>query len=351
MVKVFIPEFEYKKKVLIEVFCHLGENKIAISEKASAFFEKVDDPSKSDWILIPAFTSSLYCDAGKNLFYQSSELAKKLGKQFGVFSNSDLIVDPGVKDVTIFTPGAYASMANQVNLPALLPFDPIEKWMGGIWTPVKEFNLPTLGFCGQATRNPLKAVKDLLKISSLRVGKKFKNSPYLHIPFFLPAYERGKLLNSLEKSPLLNTDFILRNRYKGGAVTSQEKNKVEKDFYENISNNLFTVCLRGFGNYSVRFFQTLAMGRIPLVIETDSGLPFESFLPYGDSVIRIPYQERSSADKIISEYYHSKTREELIEIQKKSREIWEDAFQLNGMLKYLAMEMEEISKKPSIKRN
>lgn len=350
MVKVFIPEFEYKAKVLIEVFCHMGENKIGISEQASEWFEKVEDPSKSDWILIPAFTSSLACEAGKTLFQKSSELAKKFGKQFGVFSNSDLIVDPGVKDVTIFTPGAYASMKNQVNLPALLPFDPIMKLNQGNWSPAKEYFVPTIGFCGQATRNPLKAAKDLLKISSLRVKKKFKNSPYLHIPFFLPAFERGKLLHSLEKSPLLKTDFILRSRYKGGAVSSVEKNRVEKDFYENISNNLFTVCLRGFGNYSVRFFQTLAIGRIPIVIDTDSGLPFESFISYGDSVIRIPFGQRNSADKILTEYFNSKSKEELIDIQKKCRAIWEDAFQLQGMLRYLAMEMEEISKKTVINK-
>ncbi len=317
MVKVFIPEFEYKAKVLIEIFCHLGDNKIGISHQASGWFEKVDDPSKSDWILIPAFTSSLSCDSGKALFQKSSDLAKKFGKQFGVFSNSDLIVDPGVRDVIIFTPGAYASMKNQVTLPALLPFDPIVKWNQGKWTPATEYEVPTIGFCGQATRNPLKAAKDLIKITSLRVRKSFKNSPYLHIPLFLPAFERGKLLQSLEKSSLIRTDFILRSRYKGGAVTAEEKNSVEKDFYENISNNLFTVCLRGFGNYSVRFFQTLAMGRIPLVIDTDSRLPFESFISYGDSVIRLPYEKRNSADKILTEYLNSKTRR-ILKVKSKS---------------------------------
>ncbi len=328
----------------------MGENKIGISEQASHWFEKVEDLSKSDWILIPAFTSSLTCEAGKSLFLKSQELAKKFGKQFGVFSNSDLIVDPGVKEVTIFTPGAYASMKNQVNLPALLPYDPILKWNQGNWSPANEYSVPTIGFCGQATRNPLKAVKDLLKITSLMLKKNFRNSPYLHIPLFLPAFERGKLLNSLEKSPLLKTDFILRSRYKGGAVTANEKISVERDFYENISNNLFTVCLRGFGNYSVRFFQTLAMGRIPVVIDTDSALPFESLISYGDSVIRIPFGKRNSAGKIVTEYMQSKSKKELIEIQKKCRIIWEDAFQVDGMLRYLAGEMGNISIKSHQKK-
>jgi hypothetical protein len=56
--------------------------------------------------------------------------------------------------------------------------------------------------------------------------------------------------------------------------------KMESEFFQNIYENLLTVCIRGFGNYSVRFFQTLAMGRIPVFIESDSVLPFESQIEY-----------------------------------------------------------------------
>jgi hypothetical protein len=46
----------------------------------------------------------------------------------------------------------------------------------------------------------------------------------------------------------------------------------------------------------------------------------------------------------------SKSKKELIEIQKKCRIIWEDAFQVDGMLRYLAGEMGNISIKSHQKK-
>ncbi|WP_296703177.1 exostosin family protein, partial [Algoriphagus sp.] len=307
VLNLFVPNSTVLNQPMFEIFELREDGEIGIAAIAEPFFRLCDNPELADWIIIPLFSSSLTSENGLRFIRETFQLSQKLRKPLGIFSNSDIIVDPKVNPITIFTPGAYASMKNQVELPALLPYDPVEKWKNSTWESIEYSGFIKIGFCGQATRNPLKFLKDLYTIENLRFKKKKRKSPFLYIPRFLPAFERGRLLRSLENSKILQTDFLLRSHYKAGAITKEEKDKVEKEFYSNIDSNLFTLCLRGMGNYSVRFYQTLAMGRIPVLIDTDSKLPFENRIPYEELIVRIPFQDRFNTEAYLLKFLKGKS--------------------------------------------
>jgi hypothetical protein len=185
-------------------------------------------------------------------------------------------------------------------------------------------------------------LKDALKVSKLREEFKRGNSPYLIVPNFLPAWERARILRKLKASDI-KTNFILRSRYKAGANSPEEKELVEEEFYQNIHDTLFTVCVRGMGNYSVRFYQTLAMGRIPILIDTDSVLPFSSEIPYDQFILRVPFSDRFKLDQKVKSFIKSKTDDELIRIQKMARECWLKHFQTEGMILDLAAHMRKLT--------
>jgi hypothetical protein len=84
----------------------------------------------------------------------------------------------------------------------------------------------------------------------------------------LVSQHRVRTLQTLYSAPNIETSFILRNQFMGGA-TEQAK----QEFYINMMQNHFTVCNRGAGNFSIRFYQTLAAGRIPVLLDTDILLP------------------------------------------------------------------------------
>lgn len=347
--KIFIPEFAFGNATLIEIFVNNENGQVEISDLGASFFELVEDPKLADWILIPAFITSLQNESGKAYIQNSRDLALSLNKPLGVFSNSDLIINPGVEEVYIFTPGAYESIPNLVDLPATLPHDPLQKWFGGGWRPIGVNQKPSVGFCGQATRNPLKALKDFFKIELIKTKAKFGKSRFLKVPRFLPAWERGLLLHHLKKSTKLETNFLLRSQYKGGATTPEQNDLVEREFYLNIYENLFTICMRGFGNYSVRFFQTLSLGRIPVLIDTDSSIPFSKFISKEKFFVRVPYDDRKKTDDYLVRFLSEKSEIELIEFQKGCREVWEKYYQKEGLIRYLAEEMKSILMKKPMK--
>jgi hypothetical protein len=82
----------------------------------------------------------------------------------------------------------------------------------------------------------------------------------------------------LRKNKLIDTNFILRNKYRAGVTSESQRECATRAFFDNIFNNPYTFCLRGAGNFSVRFYETIVMGRIPLLIDIDIRLPIEGVI-------------------------------------------------------------------------
>lgn len=306
---------------------------------ANNYFCLVNNPIDADWIIIPLFITELSNKEGRKYIRRVSDLARKTEKPLGLFSNSDFIIDLEVDNAYLFTPGSYRSKPFQIDLPATLNEDPYQKWIGGDWSPLLYNSKPSVGFCGQATLHPLKAFKDFYTFTKAKILNKSGLTLSNPGAIFLPAFQRARLLKLLEKDSRFATDFILRRQYKGGSVTKEQNFQVESEFYNNICNNLFTVCLRGMGNYSVRFYQTLAMGRIPILIETDCNISYEDFNQLDKIIPVIPYSQRNKITDIVYEYFVNKTPEELALTQSKCRQIWLEYYTKEGLVKYIHKSM------------
>lgn len=121
----------------------------------------------------------------------------------------------------------------------------------------------------------------------------------------------------------LKTNFILRDSYIFNLRDNQKK-----EFEDNMNGNLFTLCYRGRGNFSVRFYETLMRGRIPIQINSSSIFPYEDEIDYSDVGIFIEEEdlETTNIEKIVKDYYNSKSADELLQIQKNNRRIYEEYF-------------------------
>ena len=145
---------------------------------------------------------------------------------------------------------------------------------------------------------------------------------------------RDKYLNILLNSNL-ETDFILRNGFWAPGI---DKLVARKEYIDNINRNLFTFCYRGAGNFSYRFYDVMMMGRIPILITTDSVYPFEEKYKIAD--IGLVIDEKELKNKDITKYffieienYYNKNKNNFLKIQKQNRKIWEDFFSPCGFLR------------------
>ena len=140
---------------------------------------------------------------------------------------------------------------------------------------------------------------------------------------------RKKYLEMLYKSNL-KCDFILR---RGFWAPDIDKQLARKQYFENMENNIFTFCYRGAGNFSYRFYETFMMGRIPIFVNTDCVIPFWNKIK--DLNFGIICNEEDLQDNLlidIIQSYIEKYKNDLIDIQKQNRKLWETYFSPCGFL-------------------
>jgi hypothetical protein len=152
-----------------------------------------------------------------------------------------------------------------------------------------------------------------------------------------PTYNefRFDIIDNLKKYPYFN---VIERTYWGDihALTYEEKivpKKSKQEFIKNIEDNLYTLCVRGGGNFSFRLGETFMMGRIPVLINSDCILPFRDQIPYEKNTIFVTRENSNNfqnIDQVIQQYHNSHTYEELLKIQKEYRQIWLDYFTVDN---------------------
>jgi len=135
-------------------------------------------------------------------------------------------------------------------------------------------------------------------------------------------FNRNDYLLKLYQSKL-KTDFIIKNGPQWGTTSITDCSEINKlrdiqliatnEFYDNITRNMFTLCIRGWGNYSYRFSQVICSGRIPILIDTDCVLPFEDIFDYNNTIVRV-----LPTDNIVEkvETFYKTNKNNIFEIQK-----------------------------------
>ncbi|MEP2969940.1 exostosin domain-containing protein, partial [Nonlabens ulvanivorans] len=136
------------------------------------------------------------------------------------------------------------------------------------------------------------------------------------------AGKRFTYLKQLESHPAIHTDFIYRDKYRAGAITNEQREKSTIEFFQNLNNSPYTFCLRGAGNFSVRFYESLACGRIPVLVDTDVQLPLEDQIDWDRHICRVLPNE-NLAEKLIG-FHKTQTPASFRDLQKSNRALYEN---------------------------
>ncbi|WP_431135838.1 exostosin domain-containing protein [Psychroserpens mesophilus] len=278
-------------------------------------------------------------------YYQKKELQQtdELCKQHNLLCYGFIIGDcstifPFFDRLMYFRVGGFKGQLpkNNIGLPVALSDIYNSLYEGKAFEIRAKQKLPTIGFCGHANLSAKKKWKDKLgfvKKNVLRFIKNPFNASYE--PLFSSAYERFKLLKTLENSSLIKTNFIYRNEYRAGANTKKVRKQTNKEYYENIRESDYILCVRGAGNFSVRLYETLMMGRIPVFVDTNCLLPFEEELNWKKHLVWVPWKRRHEISKIVSDFHNNLNHQEFNELQHSNRLLWENSLSIVGIFEYI----------------
>lgn len=146
---------------------------------------------------------------------------------------------------------------------------------------------------------------------------------------------RYKILSQVYNSQLISKKFIIR---KGFWAPELSKNTARQEYVKNIQDSTFILCMRGAGNFSYRFYETLMMGRIPIIIDTNQVFPFENHINYDTFSFRIRESEIVNIELILKNI--SNIPDDKIKMmQDRSREFWLEYMSPEGWIKNFLKEL------------
>ena len=117
---------------------------------------------------------------------------------------------------------------------------------------------------------------------------------------------------------------------------ASKRQEIRNSFLKICAQSRFVLCPRGFGENSFRFFETISLGRIPIIISDSVEMPFEDIIDYDEFSFRIgedDLREISSIVKLDDRKY--------AQMQQKGREIRDEFFTRKGVINGIVHQLKE----------
>jgi len=187
---------------------------------------------------------------------------------------------------------------------------------------------PSVGFCGLAGRGK-PTVSRRIKILLQRLG--------VDIPHSDGIWLRAASMNRLARCERVETSFVVRDQYFGGPSTKdQDKQRARQEYVDNILDNDYSLCVRGWGNHSFRTYEALSLGRPLLFLDTDCVLPLEELIGYEEIAVRVPESDLMHMPERLLSFHHSLDESTFAKTQRRAREVWEDLLSPMGFYSNLS---------------
>lgn len=311
------------KVVMFPLLDCLMINKIL---ESNSDFEFVEDQEKCDLFLFPfAIDQMVYLGQKKKIDTFFSK-AKINNKKVLVFTAGDVGLTLRFNNILVLRLGGFNSRMRK-NTFIMPPFieDPYIK-IKGKFIPVEKRDTPKIGFVGHANGGIIKLVKEYLIYIKLFIKRIIKKKYIDYQSFYPSSFFRYKYLKLLEMDINIETNFVYRKRYRAGAKTQKELDATTLAFYQNINECPYTFCMRGAGNFSVRFYETLAMGRIPVLINTDCRLPFSEHINWNNHCLIIDKTNVKNIGSCLLRFHQSIPTKRFQHLQESNRKLWETYF-------------------------
>jgi len=126
---------------------------------------------------------------------------------------------------------------------------------------------------------------------------------------------------------------------------SVKKKALEDGFVNALRRSWTNLCPRGNGSSSIRFYETMCMGRIPVHVSDAYVLPFEKDIDYSQFCLFIPEAEVRQAGTILHSWLAERDKEQLMAMCRRARQVWERHFrpedQADVCLEYMRRHLPE----------
>lgn len=135
------------------------------------------------------------------------------------------------------------------------------------------------------------------------------------------GYFSNDIRKKMEKAVKNMNSVVINVRYWFQKYMGYETTEMERNYYGLIEMSKFILCPKGYGTNSIRFFEAMSHGRIPVLISDNTKLPLENEIDYNSFIVRVAEKEIQDLPEIIE-----RNKFDLKNKSIKARQIWDQYF-------------------------
>jgi Exostosin family len=286
------------------------------------------------------------------------EAADRANKRVVLFFWSDSDADVAYPQAVVFRTSLYRSRRrhNEFAMPSWSE-DFVQRYLDGQLVVRTKHHRPVVGFCGhvpasnQNSRGLLRRLKRAAYADSKGLLYSLGLSPVAiasgtaaDSAALQPGSSiRTTALSALERCHGVKTNFVIREHFFGGAAKAERTaevarmQRVRQDYVRNMVGSDYIVCTRGAGNYSFRLYETLNCGRIPVFVDTDCMLPYDTAVPWKDYCVWVNEKDVAQIGERVLQFHESLSDRQFVELQRDCRMFWETHLSPEGFFEHLYM--------------
>ena len=285
----------------------------------SSYFVFEEDIKKADLAIFPIDITYLYKKRKEKTVHEFIETCRKNNLKTWLYSGGDIGKTINKKNVIVFRLGGFNSKMNTDTqiIPSFVQ-DPYATILNRPFTVLQKNEKPQIGFVGHANGSIKGILHEFTVFLYLLKEIFLKNFYFDFQPFFPSGYYRYKILQTILKNNKVDSNFIFRANYTGGTQQQGAIKESTYQFYENIEQNPYVFCMRGLGNFSVRFYETLIMGRIPVVPRSNMRLPLHQIINWEKHCVFV--NSNSFAEDLLT-FHNSISNEDFEKMQNNNRNL------------------------------
>jgi hypothetical protein len=199
--------------------------------------------------------------------------------------------------------------------------------------PIPKKELPKVGFMGHT--DPARHHKLIMNRHPTDMRhygyRETDGEEVLRTPVNIGLILRNQLVKKLSASDKIDSDLVSHDTYfYSSSISKQEPSR---DYLDHLKLNPYILCVRGSGNYSIRLYEAMAAGRIPIIIDSDCVFPLENEIDWKSISVMVSISEIDSISDIIAEFHESISDNQFLDLQKNIRATWEKYLRPEGYLK------------------
>lgn len=198
---------------------------------------------------------------------------------------------------------------------------------------------PRIGFMGSVPKIATPAELHQLGDATKNAFRGYEKSeilpnPMVRTPINIGTVIRNRGLAILRKSEIIEADIVTRDAY-FGFYSADERLQMRQEYVEHMMRNDYIYCPRGAGNYSTRLFETVAAGRVPILIDTNLAMPFADVIPWQEIAVWVPMNEIDHLDEHVVAFHARLGADGYRALQSQLRSVFDNYLSRDGVDRYL----------------